>query len=56
MVKRGGQAGLGGAEVGHGAVEVAHLENGCRHLHGERIFVELVTSDRKLKASREGSK
>jgi len=23
---------------------------------GERIFIELVTSDRKLKASREGSK
>ena len=25
-------------------------------VHGERIFVELMTSHRKLKASREGSK
>jgi len=27
-----------------------------RHVFEERIFIELMTTDRKLKASREGSK
>ena len=34
----------------------ARLTLGPHTLSRERIFVELMTSDRKLKASREGSK